>query len=57
MSAQAIQTPDRQALARTLAAIGRLGLNDNLIDWTRRGTRSFGTCCPPTRWTAPKPRS
>ena len=37
MSAQTIQTPDQQALARTLAAIGRLGLNDNLIELDARG--------------------
>ena len=37
MSAQTIQTPDQQALARTLAAIGRLGLNDNLIELDAQG--------------------
>ena len=37
MSAQTIQTPDQQALARTLAAIDRLGLNDNLIELDTQG--------------------
>ena len=37
MSAQTIQTPDQQALARTLATIDRLGLNDNLIELDAQG--------------------
>ena len=37
MSAQTIETPDQQALGRTLAAIGRLGLNDNLIELDAQG--------------------
>ena len=37
MSAQAIQAPDQQALARTLATIDGLGLNDNLIELDTRG--------------------
>ena len=37
MSAQALQTPDQQALARTLAAIDRLGLNDHLVELDTQG--------------------
>ena len=37
MSAQPVQTPDQQALARTLDAIDRLGLNDNLVELDTQG--------------------
>lgn len=37
MSAQINQTPDQQALARTLATIDQLGLKDNLIEIDTRG--------------------
>jgi len=37
MSEQLAQTPDQQALTRTLAAIHRLGLNDNLIELDAQG--------------------
>ena len=37
MSEQMTQTPDQQALARTMATIDRLGLNDNLIELDTQG--------------------
>ena len=37
MSAQAIESPDQKALARTLSAIDRLGLNENLIELDAQG--------------------
>ena len=37
MSGQTIQTPDQQALARTLTAIDRLGLGDHLIELDTQG--------------------
>ena len=37
MSAQAIESPDQKALARTLSAIDRLGLNENLIERDAQG--------------------
>ena len=57
MSAQAIQTPDQQALARTWVTIDGLGLNDNLIELDTRGYTIVRASCPGTRWSAPRPRS
>ena len=37
MSAQAIESPDQKALARTLGAIDRLGLSENLIELDAQG--------------------
>ena len=37
MSAQIVASPDQKALARTLSAIGELGLNENLVELDAQG--------------------